>query len=217
MGHGGVWLVVVTDVDTALVNECVDTANSWAIELQNAGVSVQRASDHTICQIGGFPQTCLASAANRFWQHFSALPTGDWQYAQLGPDEGAPQPGTLDGWCFGSQCALPKVTELLGGVNILQGIQTAPPTPTATPIASSSKGLAAVGVLLAVAVVAVLAAQTVRHARRVDTGRHGADAGAAAAVAAVAEVAPPGEGAVGVPDEAGVGEPGSRSRGRAEA
>jgi hypothetical protein len=81
-------------------------------------------------------------------------------------------------------------------------------------IAVVYSALAAVGVLLAVAVVAVVAVQVVRHARRVDTGRYGEDAGAA-----VAEVASSGGDAVGVSDQAQPAVPAARTRsgGRAEA
>ena len=161
---GGIWLVVTSDVDTTLANQCIASAANASAVLAAAGLSVQLDPNGAICQIGGFPEQCLGESGNRFWQHFTATTTSSWTYAQLGPNESVPTPGTLEGWCFGMQCSPPSVLALMNGVNALAGFTAATSAPVATSDtspANRSVGIAIV-VVLVVAAVAVIAVVRVK-------------------------------------------------------
>lgn len=157
---GKVWLVVVTDVGTALSNRCVEAPASAEAALQEAGLDVERNANGTICRIGGFPSAPCDATTNRIWQHYQATVTTNWQYVQLSVDEAVPEPGTLQGWCFGSQCSPPAIIILTRGVNVLSRFST-PVTAGAVEAGDAGAGsgrgwLVGVGAVIVVAVVVVI-------------------------------------------------------------
>lgn len=101
---GKVWLVVSTDTDQVLANQCVGNPATGTAALEAAGLATTRdAKGQFICTIGGYPQTCPTSY-DKFWNYYHATPGGSWEFYQVGSDSSKPQAGSIEGWCFGSSC-----------------------------------------------------------------------------------------------------------------
>ncbi|GAB2472469.1 hypothetical protein [Xylanimonas ulmi] len=106
---GDVWLVVGAEDGTVLADECVGTPQTGTAALEAAGLEIARDANGLICAIGGEPAACPTTFDGRFWQYYSAVPDGQWQFATTGSDDAVPAPGSIEGWCYGDVCAPPKI------------------------------------------------------------------------------------------------------------
>lgn len=103
-GAGKVWLVVSTDSDKVLANQCVGNPATGTAALQAANLAIGRdAKGQFICTIGDYPQTCPTSY-DKFWHYYHATAGGSWEFYQVGADSSTPESGSIEGWCFGSDC-----------------------------------------------------------------------------------------------------------------
>ena len=95
-----VWLLVVTDTDEVLANECVDTPATGTDALVAAGLELGRDGSNFICSIGGHPSPCPATFNGQFWNYYQGAPGAEYAFSQVGADESKPQPGTIEAWCY---------------------------------------------------------------------------------------------------------------------
>lgn len=101
---GKVWLVVSTDSDKVLANQCVGNPTTGTAALQAANLAIARdAKGQFICTIGDYPETC-PTTYDKFWHYYHATPGGTWQFYQVGSDSSKPEAGSVEGWCYGSDC-----------------------------------------------------------------------------------------------------------------
>ncbi|MFT8395418.1 hypothetical protein [Propionibacterium sp.] len=101
---GKVWLVVSTDTSKVLANECVDNPATGTAALQAANLNITRdPKGQFICTIGDYPETC-PTTYDKFWHYYHATPGGTWQFYQVGSDSSKPEAGSVEGWCYGSDC-----------------------------------------------------------------------------------------------------------------
>lgn len=122
LAAGEVWLLVVTDSDEVLANECVGTPATGTDALVAAGLELGRDGDNFICSIGGHPAQCPAVFAGQYWGSYMGAPGAEYAYAQLGPDENEPQAGTIEAWCYNkadeAECTPPYLTIVQDGQEI---------------------------------------------------------------------------------------------------
>lgn len=94
-----------------------------------------------VCRIAGLPDAADACTAfgDQFWAYFSATDGGPWAPYQVGAAESQPQPGSVEGWRFGTgeEPSIPAASET---VRRLAGAGR-----VATAIAISRDGFAAGG------------------------------------------------------------------------
>ncbi|SER80310.1 hypothetical protein SAMN05443377_11165 [Propionibacterium cyclohexanicum] len=101
---GKVWLVVSTDTGKTLANECVGNPTTGTQALQDANLAIVRdAKGQFICTIGNYPETC-PTTFDKFWHYYHATPGGSWEFYQVGSDTSKPAAGSIEGWCYGSDC-----------------------------------------------------------------------------------------------------------------
>ena len=95
-----VWLLVVTDADEVLANECVGTPATGTEALTNAGLELSLDGNGFLCAIGGHPSPCPATFEGQFWNYYQGAAGTEYVYAQTGADENKPKPGTIEAWCY---------------------------------------------------------------------------------------------------------------------
>lgn len=95
-----VWLLVVTDTDEVLANECVGTPATGTDALTAAGLELNRDGSNFICAIGGYPSPCPATFNGQFWNYYQAKAGAEYAFSQVGADEAKPEPGTIEAWCY---------------------------------------------------------------------------------------------------------------------
>ncbi len=100
LGADKVWLLVVTDTDEVLANECVDTPATGTDALVAAGLELGRDGSNFLCSIGGHPATCPATFNGQYWNYYQGAAGTEYVYAQTGADENKPKPGTIEAWCY---------------------------------------------------------------------------------------------------------------------
>lgn len=116
VSSGQVWLLVVDDTDQVLINECVGTPETGSEALAETGVAIDRTNTGLVCSIGGHPEQCPRSFTGQFWNYHYAQPGQPWTYADQGPDQHHPQPGSIEGWCYnppGTNSCTPPMLEVI--------------------------------------------------------------------------------------------------------
>mgnify|MGYP003378342469 CR=1 FL=1 len=117
-----VWLLVVTDTDEVLANECVDTPATGTDALVAAGLELGRDGSNFICSIGGHPSPCPATFNGQFWNYYQGAPGAEYAFSQVGADESKPQPGTIEAWCYNKAeeetCTPPYLKIVKGGAEV---------------------------------------------------------------------------------------------------
>lgn len=78
--------------------------------LQSAGFNLTEVQGLPgfLCKIDGFPadQDCTSTPpADAFWSYWHASPGGSWTYSVVGGAAFTPEPGSIEGWAFGSSAA----------------------------------------------------------------------------------------------------------------
>ena len=110
---GKVWLLVVTDADKQLANECVGTPKTGTEALQAADLKLVRDKSNFICTIGGYPAACPATY-RQFWHYYTLAPGGKWTFSPKGADEAVPAAGSVQGWCYNApktkSCDMPVLS-----------------------------------------------------------------------------------------------------------
>ncbi|HMR50386.1 MAG TPA: hypothetical protein PKE40_14245 [Arachnia sp.] len=125
-----VWLLVVTDTDEVLANQCVGAPANGTEALTEAGLELVRDSSNFICTIGGHPEACPAAFNGQFWGSYSGAPGQEYAFAMVGPDENVPAPGTIEAWCYNApgttECTPPYLTIIQDGQEIAapEGVTT---------------------------------------------------------------------------------------------
>jgi len=102
-------MVVVTKDDGSTTGKCVMDANTGTDALTRTGVTITRDSSGMICALNNYPDPCPAASDTNRWQYYEASSlydarSGNWALAATGSDDTHPQPGTIEGWCYGAQC-----------------------------------------------------------------------------------------------------------------
>lgn len=95
-----VWLLVVTDTDKVLANQCVGTPATGTEALTAAGLELGRDGSNFICAIGGYPSPCPATFNGQFWNYYQGKAGAEYAFSQVGADEAKPEPGTIEAWCY---------------------------------------------------------------------------------------------------------------------
>lgn len=132
--QGKVWLVVQTDQDKTLANQCVGTPATGTAALEAANVSIGRSADgKMICTLGDYPNPCPTTFTGAYWQYYTATSNGSWTYSDKGADDSAPKAGSIEGWCYGASCT-PKVD----GVQAPSSSAASTDTSSATATSSAS-------------------------------------------------------------------------------
>jgi len=174
---GDVWLVVVTETGDALANGCIGRPATGKDALLHTGLSIGRDASGFICALGGHPDPCPKSfeaAGGAYWQYYTGSATSPWTYATEGPDTLHPAGGTLQGWCYGTECTPPPIDLLLAGAPtttqepIVVSLTPTPAPSTAVVGGSPSKVFEGVAAVIAlVIVIAAIAWLQVRRSRGV--------------------------------------------------
>jgi len=150
--------VVVTQENGATTGACAVNPDTGTDALQAAGVSVTRDSTGMICALNNYPNPCPASFDGKYWQYYQAsaadAEAGQWTYATAGSDDTHPQPGWVEGWCYGAQC-LPA----------LPSDDATPPTPEATPVTAAITNGAGAWITVVGVVVVILVIGTITLVR----------------------------------------------------
>ena len=55
-----------------------------------------------VCTINAKPDPCNNAPTNAYWSYWHAQPGGSWSYGSTGAGSHNPEPGSIDGWSFGS-------------------------------------------------------------------------------------------------------------------
>ena len=135
--QGKVWLVVQTDQDKTLANQCVGTPSTGTAALEAANVAIGRSSDgKMICTLGDYPNPCPATFTGAYWQYYTATPNGSWTYSDKGADDSSPKAGSIEGWCYGTTCT-PKLDGVSAATSASQSAE-ASATSSATSSVSGS-------------------------------------------------------------------------------
>jgi hypothetical protein len=95
-----VWLLVVTDTDEVLANECVDTPATGTEALTNAGLELSLDGNGFLCAIGGHPSPCPATFEGQFWNYYQGAAGAEYTFSDKGADVAEPKPGTIEAWCY---------------------------------------------------------------------------------------------------------------------
>ncbi|GAB3819987.1 hypothetical protein GCM10028820_24830 [Tessaracoccus terricola] len=123
---GQVWLLVQDETGRVLANQCVGTPASGAAALRAGGLDFETSRGGVICSVAGNPAECPRRFTGQFWQYWHSEPAGPWVFADKGPTNRTPRPGSLEGWCYNTtderRCTLPEP----GAVADL-GVTTNPP------------------------------------------------------------------------------------------
>ena len=181
-----VWLLVVTDTDEVLANECVDTPATGTDALVAAGLELGRDGSNFICSIGGHPSPCPATFNGQFWNYYQGAPGAEYAFSQVGADESKPQPGTIEAWCYNKAeeetCTPPYLKIVKGGAEVappagataqdlpVTGDTTAPTAPAEKP-ADGGNPTQVVAIVIGVVVLAAAAvAILVGRRRRAGNG-----------------------------------------------
>ncbi|MBK7821771.1 MAG: hypothetical protein IPJ61_12035 [Tessaracoccus sp.] len=146
-----VWLLVVTDTGEVLANECVGTPATGTDALVSVGLELARDDGNFICAIGGHPAQCPATFTGQYWGSYMGVPGEPYAYAQVGPDENKPKPGTIEAWCYNKadekECTPPYLKIVKDGAEVAapDGVTTVDlavtgeaPSPTASPTATDA-------------------------------------------------------------------------------
>lgn len=111
--EGQVWLMVVTEDGTKLADQCVGTPKTGVEALEAANVKIVRDAKNMLCTLGGHPAACPTKFNGQYWAYYQADASGKWTYATKGPDESAPKPGSIEGWCYNKpgteSCTMPAI------------------------------------------------------------------------------------------------------------
>lgn len=114
-----VWVSVVTEDGEYLANRCIDPPDSGEEALTAADVETTHQSDGSICAMNAHPDPCPTSFNGQYWHYYQAAAGQDWQFAQVGPSDSTPQPGTIEAWCYNAegteQCTPPSQAEMADG------------------------------------------------------------------------------------------------------
>ena len=110
---GEVWLVIRTDDGQLLRSECVGTPTTGADALRAAEVPTVMTKGY-YCTLAGYPSRCPRTYRDQFWQYWHAAGVdAAWVFSQKGAGSHAPQPGSIEGWCYNPQdvarCHPPKL------------------------------------------------------------------------------------------------------------
>lgn len=110
-GTGVTVVVDLTDLGGAVEVGCAEGAPaSGAQALVDAGFTDTRDAAQMICAIDGLPDPCPTTFEGSWWSYWSAGPDGAWVSYDVGPDQSAPEPGTVEGWRYHDGSAGPTVT-----------------------------------------------------------------------------------------------------------
>lgn len=193
-----VWLLVVTDADEVLANECVGTPTTGTEALTNAGLELGRDGSNFICSIGGHPTPCPATFNGQFWNYYQGTPGAEYAFSQLGADENKPQPGIIEAWCYNKaeeeSCTPPYLKIVKDGAEVAapEGVTVqdlavtgaaAAPAATETPATAPAEqpdqadGGSSTTVWVAIGVVVVAGAAVAIYFGRKKPGKGGAVGG----------------------------------------
>ena len=166
-----VWLFVV-DVDAAVLsNQCVGTPSTGEQALRDAGVAIGYGKKDLICTLDGRPERCPSNFDGSFWNYHHATPGRDWVFSNLGAASYAPEPGSVEAWCYNepgeTRCTPPQLRIVIdGGVIAPPGVDedelvdpapvVRPPLPPAPPMPASTL-LSLAGILVLLGAVLVFA------------------------------------------------------------
>lgn len=95
-----VWLLVITDTDEVLANECVGTPANGEDALKAAGLTLGLDANQFLCTIGGYPAECPTTFTGAFWNYYQGKPGEAYAFSQVGAAESTPQPGSIEAWCY---------------------------------------------------------------------------------------------------------------------
>ena len=113
--------VVVTYEDGTTESACVNVTSSGTAVLEAAGISITRDASNMICSLNNKPDPCPATFDGKYWQYYQAsgpdADMGNWDYATTGSDDSKPQPGWVEGWCYGEEC-LPQYPGVGAAIDI---------------------------------------------------------------------------------------------------
>lgn len=148
-----VWLLITTETDEVIANECVGNPATGDEAIANAGVPVVLGDMNMICTLGGHPAECPKTFAGAYWAYYQGEPGKEYAYAQVGPAEAKPVGGTIEAWCYATdnkECTPPQLKIVQGGTEVAPPAGTtavdlkltgaaASPSPTAQPTADASQ------------------------------------------------------------------------------
>lgn len=181
-----VWLLVVTDTDKVLANECVGTPATGTEALTAAGLELSRDGSNFICAIGGYPSPCPAKFNGQFWNYYQGKPGAEYGFSQVGADEAKPEPGTIEAWCYNKadqeSCTPPYLKIVQAGKEVAAPagatVQDLPVTgakaeapaeqPAAQDQGNSSTMAIVIGVVVLAAVVVVFIVARMRNSGKGD-------------------------------------------------
>ncbi|MSS46094.1 hypothetical protein FYJ43_08610 [Cutibacterium sp. WCA-380-WT-3A] len=150
-----VWVFVITEDETVLSNQCVDSPASGAEALDKAGVTVQNNKTGLICTMNDHPATCPKTFTGQYWAYYHASGAGaPWEYSQKGADQYKPAAGSIEGWCYNKpktkSCTPPKLA-----AGSAEGSSFNLTTAHSTGASSSNNGVMS-GPVATIAVIAVI-------------------------------------------------------------
>jgi len=144
------------------VATCVINPATGTDALRAAGVTITTDASGMICALNNYPNPCPATFDGKYWQYYQAsaadAEADQWTYATAGSDDTHPQPGWVEGWCYGAQC-LPA----------LPSDDATPPTPSPTPdttvAVTNGPGavITVVGVVVVILVIGIIALVRLRR------------------------------------------------------
>ena len=73
-----------------------------ALEKSGHGFTFVPQQPGFVCTIDAKPDPCNNGPANAYWSYWHAQPGGSWSYGTKGAGSHNPEPGSIDGWSFGS-------------------------------------------------------------------------------------------------------------------
>ncbi|MFT3887434.1 MAG: hypothetical protein QM713_04630 [Arachnia sp.] len=166
LGSGQVWLLVITDGDQVLANQCVGTPSTGIDALARGGMRLGFGKGTLICSIGGYPDPCPTTWTGAYWAYFQGSPGKDYTYSSLGAESATPVGGAIEAWCYtvppAKSCTPPQLEIVQGGaavappsgsaraLPVTQNPAVSPPssTPWPTLIVAAVVVAAAVGLVL---------------------------------------------------------------------
>ena len=193
-----VWLLVVTDTDEVLANECVDTPATGTEALTNAGLELSLDGNGFLCAIGGHPSPCPATFEGQFWNYYQGAAGAEYTFSDKGADVAEPKPGTIEAWCYNKaeekSCTPPYLKIVKDGAEVAapEGVTVqdlavtgaaAAPAATETPATAPAEqpdqadGGSSTTVWVAIGVVVVAGAAVAIYFGRKKPGKGGAVGG----------------------------------------
>jgi len=156
LDQGKIWLAIQNSKKELLVNKCVEKAATGSQVLIDAGVKTTKDAKGFICAMEGEPAVCPTKFDGNYWHYYQGTADAGWKMSEKGADQSAPAAGTLEGWCYGKECALPAVAQLPAATDAAAASASPEASSTSNDAKSTPWGLITTVAVVALAAVAAL-------------------------------------------------------------